>query len=96
MLLPILVLIAVIMLSYYPAVYLVQAKRLNGVGYHFIVLGFKANQKKNSLLTFSTDGVASDFLLRYPKVKLLWEAYCKKELSLSHLESIPGQADPNR
>ena len=76
--------------------YLVQARRLNSVGYHFIVLGFKANQKKNSLLTFSTDGVASDFLLRYPKIKLLWEAYCKKEMSLSHPESIPGQVDSNR
>jgi wobble nucleotide-excising tRNase len=55
---------------------MIQAKRLNKGGYHFVILGFKANQKKQSLLTFTTDGIASGFLTQYPKVKQLWEAFC--------------------
>ena len=60
---------------------LFQARRLNKGGYHFLIMGFKANQKKHSLLTFTTDGIAASFMTDYPKVKLLWEAYCKKEIS---------------
>ena len=58
-----------------------QARRLNKGGYHFIIFGFKANERRNSLLTFTTDGIGSAFLTQYPKVKLLWETFCKKEIS---------------
>ena len=58
-----------------------QARRLNKGGYHFVILSFKANERRNSLLTFTTDGIASAFLAQYPKGKLLWETFCKKKIN---------------
>ena len=54
---------------------------MNKGGYHFVILGYKANERKHSLVTFTTDGIASTFLAQYPKVNLLWETYCKKEMN---------------
>ena len=52
---------------------------MNAVGHHFVILGFKVG-KRNSKLTFATDGVASDFMRKFARVNLLWEAHCKAAL----------------
>ena len=67
-----------------------QADRLKQAGYDFVILGFKENPKRHSVLSNGTDGQTSKFFTKYPEVVKLWRSFCRKHYK--HAGEVTGES----
>lgn len=67
-----------------------QADRLKQAGYDFVILGFKENPKRHSVLSYATDGQAKEFLTKYPEIVKLWRTFCREHYK--HARVVTGES----